>query len=184
MREATTSSFIRFLHFLVCFFGPSGKNAENTKAPVCSGHHNHLQVADQCRGRQQVPASPALRDGYYVVGGHGIDGDCANPREDATARGGFLALSFSDGSPIPDDHGGPRIVLPHLFGWKSCKWLHSIEFLDDHRQGFWEKLGCHARGRVKLGERWAPRSKSLWDALVSALTKLIQAALVPEQKLA
>ena len=80
--------------------------------------------------------------------------------------GAFLALSFADGSPIPLEHGGPRIVLPHLFGWKSCKWLHSVQFLDEQAMGFWERLGCHMRGRVELGERWAPRSKSVWDFLV------------------
>ena len=87
-------------------------------------------------------------------------------REDATHDSAFLALSMLDGSPIPFEHGGPRIVLPHLFGWKSCKWLHQVEFLSSHQQGFWEKLGCHMRGRVELNERWAPKTKSIWDFLV------------------
>jgi DMSO/TMAO reductase YedYZ molybdopterin-dependent catalytic subunit len=76
----------------------------------------------------------------------------------------FLALRDGEtGALLSARHGGPRIVVPHLWGWKSAKWLESVELLPAYRPGFWERIMCHPRGRVYdetsgalLQERWAP----------------------------
>ena len=63
------------------------------------------------------------------------------PREDA-----LLAHSWS-GAPLEQEHGGPvRLVVPHLYFWKSAKWLQSIEFLAEDAPGYWEVRGYHNRG--------------------------------------
>ena len=48
------------------------------------------------------------------------------------------------GEPLTPDHGAPlRVVVPHLYGWKSVKWLRAIEYLTADRRGFWEERGYH-----------------------------------------
>ena len=52
-----------------------------------------------------------------------------------------------DGEPLPADHGYPlRLVVPHLYAWKSVKWVRGIEFLSEDQLGFWEQNGYHAYG--------------------------------------
>ena len=51
------------------------------------------------------------------------------------------------GTPIDRDHGGPvRVIVPHLYFWKSAKWLQRIEFRADDKPGYWEVRGYHNRG--------------------------------------
>jgi DMSO/TMAO reductase YedYZ molybdopterin-dependent catalytic subunit len=51
------------------------------------------------------------------------------------------------GSPIDRDHGGPvRVIVPHLYFWKSAKWLQRIEFREHDKPGYWEVRGYHNRG--------------------------------------
>lgn len=51
------------------------------------------------------------------------------------------------GAPLPADHGGPlRLVVPHLYAWKSAKWVAGIELVDSDRRGFWERHGYHTYG--------------------------------------
>jgi DMSO/TMAO reductase YedYZ molybdopterin-dependent catalytic subunit len=53
------------------------------------------------------------------------------------------------------DHGGPlRLVVPHLYAWKSSKWINGLEFLDREQLGFWELNGYHRRGDPWLEERY------------------------------
>ncbi len=60
------------------------------------------------------------------------------------------------GEPLPIDHGGPmRLVVPHLYAWKSAKWISGIEFLSHERLGFWERNGYHRRGEPFAEERYA-----------------------------
>ena len=62
---------------------------------------------------------------------HSHDGYTTNlALEDFAAEDALLAHSWS-GAPLEQEHGGPvRLVVPHLYFWKSAKWLQSIEFLD------------------------------------------------------
>ena len=112
-------------------------------------------------------------DGYDVPV---LREDC----EGAPAHGlppAFLALEVQMPGrealePIPEEHGGVRVIFPNLFGWKSAKWLARVELLDAYRDGFWEKLSCHTRGRWTHNERWSSGAGVVWDAL-SKLTELV-----------
>jgi DMSO/TMAO reductase YedYZ molybdopterin-dependent catalytic subunit len=48
------------------------------------------------------------------------------------------------GVPLTPEHGYPmRLVVPHLYGWKSVKWVRAVEYLTENRRGFWEERGYH-----------------------------------------
>jgi DMSO/TMAO reductase YedYZ molybdopterin-dependent catalytic subunit len=65
-----------------------------------------------------------------------------------------------DGKDLERDHGGPlRLIVPHLYGWKSAKWASGIEFMRQDRPGFWEQHGYHMRGDPWKEERF-------WDELM------------------
>ena len=52
-----------------------------------------------------------------------------------------------EGLPIPPEHGGPaRLLVPHLYFWKSAKWVRSLRFMEADEPGFWESLGYHLYG--------------------------------------
>ena len=61
-----------------------------------------------------------------------------------------------EGQPLPLDHGGPvRLVVPHLYFWKSAKWLRRIEFATADHPGFWEVRGYHNHADPWLEERYS-----------------------------
>ncbi len=84
------------------------------------------------------------------------DGNTTNlPLDDFAVEDAVLATHW-EGAPITRDHGGPmRLVVPHLYFWKSAKWLNRIEFLDRDQAGFWEKNGYHMRGDPWAEERYS-----------------------------
>jgi DMSO/TMAO reductase YedYZ molybdopterin-dependent catalytic subunit len=60
-----------------------------------------------------------------------------------------------DGGPLPVDHGGPaRLLVPHLYFWKSAKWVSGLRLLDHDEPGFWERNGYHDRGDPWLEQRY------------------------------
>jgi DMSO/TMAO reductase YedYZ molybdopterin-dependent catalytic subunit len=74
--------------------------------------------------------------------------------DDFLAEGCLLAHTLEH-DPIPSEHGGPlRAIIPHLYAWKSAKWLSEIEFMDQNQPGFWEKNGYHMRGEPFAEERY------------------------------
>ena len=61
-----------------------------------------------------------------------------------------------EGAPLPLDHGGPvRLVVPHLYFWKSAKWIRKIEFATRDHPGFWEVRGYHNHADPWLEERYS-----------------------------
>lgn len=75
--------------------------------------------------------------------------------EDLAANGAILAHAW-EGTPLTEAHGGPvRLVLPHLYFWKSPKWLQRIEFRTEDRPGYWETRGYHNRGDPWAEERYS-----------------------------
>lgn len=59
------------------------------------------------------------------------------------------------GKPLPRERGGPvRLLVPHLYAWKSAKWVRAIELLDHLELGFWERMGYHWRGDPWQEERF------------------------------
>jgi DMSO/TMAO reductase YedYZ molybdopterin-dependent catalytic subunit len=68
------------------------------------------------------------------------------PLADVTGGKAWIAFGY-DGAPLPAEHGGPvRLLVPHLYFWKSAKWVRGLRILDRDEPGFWEKLGYHDRG--------------------------------------
>jgi DMSO/TMAO reductase YedYZ molybdopterin-dependent catalytic subunit len=60
------------------------------------------------------------------------------------------------GNPLPAEHGGPmRLVVPHLYAWKSAKWIDGLEFTHTEDLGFWERNGYHRRGEPWAEERYS-----------------------------
>ena len=59
-----------------------------------------------------------------------------------------------DGEPLDPEHGGPlRLVVPHLYAWKSAKWVRGLIFMEADRPGYWERAGYHMRGDPFKEER-------------------------------
>jgi DMSO/TMAO reductase YedYZ molybdopterin-dependent catalytic subunit len=68
------------------------------------------------------------------------------PIEDITGGKAWIATGY-DGEPLAPEHGGPaRLLVPHLYFWKSAKWVRAIEVTDNDEPGFWESLGYHNYG--------------------------------------
>ncbi|MGC1309827.1 MAG: sulfite oxidase-like oxidoreductase [Phormidesmis sp.] len=77
--------------------------------------------------------------------------------EDFSREENFFAHSLF-GEPLPAEHGGPmRLVVPHLYAWKSAKWINGLEFLAEMELGFWERNGYHKRGEPFAEERYSDR---------------------------
>lgn len=75
--------------------------------------------------------------------------------EDFLREENFLAHTLF-GDPLPAEHGGPlRLVVPHLYAWKSAKWINGLEFLEQDKMGFWERNGYHHRGEPWAEERYS-----------------------------
>ncbi|ADV66468.1 sulfite oxidase-like oxidoreductase [Deinococcus maricopensis] len=67
-----------------------------------------------------------------------------------------LLAHHYEGAPLETEHGGPmRLVVPHLYFWKSAKWISGLEFLDHDQPGFWERNGYHMRGDPFKDERYS-----------------------------
>ncbi len=76
------------------------------------------------------------------------------PLADVTGGRAWVAWTF-DGSPLAVEHGGPaRLLVPHLYFWKSAKWVSGLQVLDHDEPGFWEQNGYHDRGDPWLEQRY------------------------------
>jgi len=68
------------------------------------------------------------------------------PLEDVTGGKAWIAFAY-DGEPLDPEHGGPaRLLVPHLYFWKSAKWVRGFELRDEDEPGFWESNGYHLYG--------------------------------------
>jgi DMSO/TMAO reductase YedYZ molybdopterin-dependent catalytic subunit len=77
------------------------------------------------------------------------------PLEDFLSERALVADTWR-GKPLPLEHGGPaRLVVPHLYAWKSAKWVSGFELLDHDRRGFWEENGYHTYGDPWREERFS-----------------------------
>jgi DMSO/TMAO reductase YedYZ molybdopterin-dependent catalytic subunit len=94
-------------------------------------------------------------DAAVAVMVESYDGYKTNLRlEDFAAPGALLAHSW-DGEPLSTAHGAPvRLVIPHLYFWKSAKWIRKITFLSAEERGYWEVGGYHVRGDPWLQQRY------------------------------
>jgi len=74
------------------------------------------------------------------------DYDTNVPLADLVDGRAMVATRFG-GAPLAPEHGGPaRLLVPHLYFWKSAKWLKGLRFTARDEAGFWELRGYHMRG--------------------------------------
>ena len=87
---------------------------------------------------------------------HAYGGYATNlPLEDLTGGKAWIAYAFG-GEPLEPEHGGPaRLLVPHLYFWKSAKWIRGLELRDEDEPGFWEGYGYHNYGNPWLEQRYA-----------------------------
>jgi DMSO/TMAO reductase YedYZ molybdopterin-dependent catalytic subunit len=77
------------------------------------------------------------------------------PVADLIGGKGMVATHF-DGLPLPATHGGPaRLLVPHLYFWKSAKWVRRLAFMETNTPGFWESLGYHLYGDPWREQRYS-----------------------------
>jgi len=91
----------------------------------------------------------------YVMA-HSYGGYTTNlPLADLTGGRAWVAYEY-DGEPLDPEHGGPaRLLVPHLYFWKSAKWLRAIELRETESPGFWEGYGYHIYGDPWLEQRYS-----------------------------
>ncbi|MFR9799780.1 sulfite oxidase-like oxidoreductase [Streptomyces sp. MS06] len=99
-------------------------------------------------------ARPEAAATHAVVYAH--TGYTANlPLTDLTGGRAWLAFTC-DGEPLAPEHGGPaRLLVPHLYFWKSVKWIAGLRILDHDEPGFWERNGYHPRGNPWEEQRYS-----------------------------
>jgi DMSO/TMAO reductase YedYZ molybdopterin-dependent catalytic subunit len=75
----------------------------------------------------------------------------------ADVRGGKAWVVHEyDGSSLAPEHGGPaRLLVPHLYFWKSAKWVRGFKLVQEDRPGFWESVGYHNYGDPWKEQRYA-----------------------------
>lgn len=109
---------------------------------------------------QGVPVRTLLemarpKDEARFVSMTSYDGYTTNLAFDDFARDENLFAHSWAGTKLERQHGGPvRLVIPHLYFWKSPKWVTRIELLREDRPGFWEVRGYHNRGDPWMEERY------------------------------
>src|SRR5215217_4432842 len=87
-----------------------------------------------------------LPEAHYVIAySHG--GYSSNMALDDLRNGkAFVGLRFNE-LPLAPEHGGPgRLVVPHLYFWKSAKWIKGLRFIANNEPGFWEEYGYSLYG--------------------------------------
>jgi DMSO/TMAO reductase YedYZ molybdopterin-dependent catalytic subunit len=68
------------------------------------------------------------------------------PLEDLVDGKAWIAFAYG-GDPLEPEHGGPaRLLVPHLYFWKSAKWVRELRVMDHDEPGFWETYGYHMYG--------------------------------------
>lgn len=84
-----------------------------------------------------APFAMAHSDGAYTTN---------LPLVDMLGGKAMIATRYA-GLPLAPEHGGPaRLLVPHLYFWKSAKWVRRLRFMDSDTPGFWESLGYHIHG--------------------------------------
>jgi DMSO/TMAO reductase YedYZ molybdopterin-dependent catalytic subunit len=84
------------------------------------------------------------------------DGDYTTnlPLEDVTGGRAWVAYEYA-GEPLAPEHGGPaRLLVPHLYLWKSAKWVRGLTLTIDDEPGFWEQAGYHNHGDPWTEQRY------------------------------
>jgi DMSO/TMAO reductase YedYZ molybdopterin-dependent catalytic subunit len=77
------------------------------------------------------------------------------PLEDVTGGKAWVVYKYN-GDPLEPEHGGPaRLLVPHLYFWKSAKWVRGLRLMKDDEPGFWETYGYHMYGDPWREQRYS-----------------------------
>ena len=97
-----------------------------------------------------------VSDGATHLIAHSYDGYTTNvPLQDVSGGKAMVAIAYEN-HPIDPEHGGPaRLFIPHLYFWKSAKWVNKLEFVDHDEPGFWETRGYHNYGNPWEEQRYS-----------------------------
>jgi DMSO/TMAO reductase YedYZ molybdopterin-dependent catalytic subunit len=105
-----------------------------------------LLAAAEARGVELAPYVLAVSDGDYTTN---------LPLADVMGGKAWIAVRY-DGAPLAPEHGGPaRLLVPHLYFWKSAKWVRQLRFMEHDQPGFWESFGYHNYGDPWREQRYA-----------------------------
>ena len=78
---------------------------------------------------------------------HSYDGYSTNVPTADLVSGKAMVATHYEGKPLTSEHGGPaRLLVPHLYFWKSAKWINGLQFIERDEAGFWELRGYHIYG--------------------------------------
>jgi len=92
-------------------------------------------------------------DAYAMVYSYG--GYTTNLAIEDLTDGKAWVVTEHEGELLPREHGGPaRLLVPHLYFWKSAKWVQGLRVMDHEEPGFWESNGYHVRGDPWKEERY------------------------------
>ncbi len=90
-------------------------------------------------------ARPRPEARFVMVQGEG--GYTANVPLEDLMRDDVLLANWHAPEPLTPEHGAPlRLVVPHLYAWKSVKWVRGLDFIEQDRAGYWEQVGYHMYG--------------------------------------
>jgi DMSO/TMAO reductase YedYZ molybdopterin-dependent catalytic subunit len=94
-------------------------------------------VLEQVTYDERVKYVVAFCDGGYTTN---------LPLADVLGGQAWIVYAY-EGAPLPPEHGGPaRLLVPHLYFWKSAKWVRGLQLVEQDQPGFWESLGYHNYG--------------------------------------
>jgi len=87
---------------------------------------------------------------------HAEEGFTANVPLADLNHDNVLLATHHDGQPLTPEHGYPlRLIVPHLYAWKSVKWVRGLEFMEHDAPGFWEQNGYHMYGDPWKEQRYS-----------------------------
>jgi DMSO/TMAO reductase YedYZ molybdopterin-dependent catalytic subunit len=105
-----------------------------------------VSVDTLLEGEDESPYVIAFCDGGYTTN---------LPLEDVTGGKAWVAYGYG-GEPLDPEHGGPaRLLVPHLYFWKSAKWVRGLALREEDEPGFWETYGYHMYGDPWREQRYA-----------------------------
>ena len=114
------------------------------------------KLATNWRGVSMDTLFADVESSYDHVMVHSTGGYTTNlPLEDVLDGQAWITTEFA-GEPLEPDHGGPaRMIVPHLYFWKSAKWVRGITMQRSDAPGFWEQNGYHTYGNPWREERYS-----------------------------
>ncbi len=127
----------------------------------CVTHWSKLDTTWTGVSTPELMRHVTLKPGATHVMIHSVGGYTTNlSLADFVRDQNLLAYEFGNTpgtvAALETEHGGPmRLVVPHLYFWKSAKWVNGLEFMSADEAGFWEKNGYHMRGDPFKDERYS-----------------------------